>query len=280
MNRIIRITTLVENTAFGRGILAEHGLAFWVDTGSRRVLFDTGQGMVLWNNANKLDLPLGSTDAVAFSHGHYDHTGGLVSILETGSQPKVYAHPAAFRPKYARNDKGTIRDVGIPSSHKEKVHWQAKEIIWTEGPMEICEGLFVTGKIPRVTEFEDTGGQFFNDGQCQRPDPLIDDQAMFFESSQGTVVLLGCAHAGVVNTLQYIRQLTDSKPLHTVIGGMHLVKASRDRIKQTIEGLFLLKVQRLGPAHCTGVRAMMELWNALPGKCFPCVTGTNLEFEA
>jgi 7,8-dihydropterin-6-yl-methyl-4-(beta-D-ribofuranosyl)aminobenzene 5'-phosphate synthase len=144
---------------------------------------------------------------------------------------------------------------------------------------EIYEGIFMTGPIPRTTPYEDVGGRFFLDDACTQPDPLADDQALFIESPQGINVILGCAHAGVVNTLQYIQQVTKGKPIHTVMGGMHLLAASPDRIDQTIAALRQMGVQRIGPAHCTGCAATAALWTAFPGKCFSCSTGSGITLE-
>lgn len=113
------------------------------------------------------------------------------------------------------------------------------------------------------------------DEACTQPDPLEDDQSVFFDTVDGTVVLLGCAHSGVINTLHYIRQLTDNRPIHTVIGGMHLVGASSRRTERTIEELKQLGIRRFAPAHCTGMPATVALWNAFPGQCQPCPVGTT-----
>ena len=280
MSRVLRITALVENTARGRGILAEHGLAIWIEVDSQRTLFDTGQGVVLRHNARELGVRLRSADHVVLSHGHYDHTGGLRHVLRTATHPRVYAHPAAFSLKYARNDDGTSRDISAPGTDEATVRKQAEELIWTKEATEIGGGLCVTGQIPRMTGFEDTGGPFFLDQECRHPDPLADDQAVFFDSAQGTVVLLGCAHAGVVNTVQHIQRLTNGRPIHTVVGGMHLVSASQQRLDRTIGALRQLHVQRLGPAHCTGMAATIKLWSAFPDRCFPFTAGSHMEFDA
>ncbi len=273
-----RITVLVENTTAQRGLLAEHGLALWIEIASRRILFDTGQGHVLSGNARRLGLRLELTDAIVLSHGHYDHTGGLSDALRSARRTKVYAHPAAFTPKYARDADGTARDVGLPFPHEQKVHKRA-QLIAVEGPTEVCEGLRLTGPVPRRTDFEDTGGPFFKDNGCREPDELVDDQAAFLEASAGTVVILGCAHAGVINTLHYVQELTGNHPIQTVIGGMHLASAGPERMDKTVAELGRLNVRRLLPCHCTGFAAMARLWNEFPGRCAACPVGTVVELE-
>lgn len=275
----VSITVLVENTAEGRGLMAEHGLALWIDDGSQCVLFDTGQGGVLLANAYRLGIDLSRLDAVVLSHGHYDHTGGLADALRGRHPSAIYAHPDALKPKFGRNKDGTGRSIGISDTVERAVHRHRDRLVVTEKPTAIGNGFMVTGTVPRVTEFEDTGGPFFLDTQCHTPDPLNDDQAVFFNSPRGTVVLLGCAHAGVINTLHYVRQLTGQRPIHAVLGGMHLVGASDERVSRTIDALRDMNIERLGPAHCTGRAATAALWDALPDRCFPVHVGTRVEFD-
>lgn len=155
---------------------------------------------------------------------------------------------------------------------------ESDTLCWTSRPQEVVPGLWVTGAIPRVTDYEDVGGPFYLDGFRNRPDPLLDDQALFFESEKGLVVVLGCAHAGVVNTLCYIKDLTGQNRFYAVLGGMHLVSATPERIARTIEVFRTYDVARIGPAHCTGTQATAQLWHEFPDRCFNCSVGDKIEF--
>jgi len=274
----LKITVLAEDTANKRGLLAEHGLSFLIESGRNKFLFDTGQGLALRHNTEKLNVNLKTINAVVLSHGHYDHTGGLTFALNGMNCPRLYAHPEAFSLKYARNPDGSAREVGMTAGNKITAG-ELAEIVLVEEKTEIAEGLFLTGPVPRTTDFEDTGGAFFTDPDCQIPDDLPDDQALFAETKNGTAVILGCAHSGVINTLRYIQALTDNRPIHTLIGGMHLLSASPERMDQTVAELRRFNVQRLIPCHCTGLAATVRLWNELPGKCETCPVGTSFSIE-
>lgn len=205
MSQKISITVLVENSVHERGLKAEHGLAWHIQFGSHQVLFDTGQTNLLVENARQLGIGLDRLDAIVLSHGHYDHTGGLAAVVAASSCPPVFLHPAAREPKFSLQPDGTPRFIGLPeASHAFLMHHQAR-IIETRTCTEVVKGLFVTGEIPRHTPYEDPGGRFFLDERATQPDLVRDDQAVFFDTSDGVVVLLGCAHAGVVNTLDYIQ---------------------------------------------------------------------------
>jgi 7,8-dihydropterin-6-yl-methyl-4-(beta-D-ribofuranosyl)aminobenzene 5'-phosphate synthase len=274
----IKITALVENTAAGRGLLAEHGISFLIESGNKKLLFDTGQGQALKHNAQCLGIHLESVDSIVLSHGHYDHTGGLSDVLSLAKQPRVLVHSQAFAPKYARSADGSARDVGMVELTRQDVRSMAN-VNWVYAPIEIGEGAWCTGPIPRTNKYEDAGGPFFKDKECQMPDEIPDDQAVFLETKSGTVVILGCAHAGIINTLHFIRTLTASRRIHAVIGGMHLLNANSQRMEATISELRNLGIERLMPCHCTGFAAVARLWNEFPGRCEAIPVGTIIRFE-
>jgi 7,8-dihydropterin-6-yl-methyl-4-(beta-D-ribofuranosyl)aminobenzene 5'-phosphate synthase len=276
----LRITVLVENTARGADLLAEHGLAFWIEADGRRILFDTGQGKALLSNAEHLGISLDTAEFVVISHGHYDHTGGLKPLLELAKQFAVCLHPAALATKYAKEKAPPHRDIGIPGLDEQTLCRKTRRLLWTQGPTELIAGVHVTGEIPRRNDLEDTGGPFFRDPACADPDLLIDDQALYLETPTGLVVVLGCAHAGVVNTLDYVAEISGYDRIYAVLGGMHLVGATQRRLEATVDALERYGVQEVGPAHCTGIRAASYLWWQSAFECFECSVGTTFAVEA
>jgi 7,8-dihydropterin-6-yl-methyl-4-(beta-D-ribofuranosyl)aminobenzene 5'-phosphate synthase len=154
--------------------------------------------------------------------------------------------------------------VGMPSAAIQSLN--TRPVKWVESWTQISQGVFVTGSIPRQNTFEDTGGAFFLDSDCRIQDTLPDDQALVLESAKGIIVILGCAHSGVVNTLDYISLKTAQKKIYAVIGGMHLGNASQQRLSYTAEILKQYDVQILIPLHCTGTNAIQYLRNTLSEK--------------
>lgn len=277
---MLSITVLVENTANRLNLLAEHGLAFWIERDGRRILFDTGQGLAMQHNAAVLGIDLSAVDEIALSHGHYDHTGGLAAALSNFRQAKVYAHLAAFRTRFVKDHDGQVRPVGAPVESRDWLSSRVGQMIATRGgPVGLGGGIWLTGEIPRRNEYEDTGGAFYLDEACTAADLVIDDQAMFIETTKGLVVLLGCAHAGVVNTLEHIRAATGEARIHAIMGGMHLLAAGERRMAETAARLSSLNIEHVGLGHCTGFAAMARLHRELPSRCFHCVTGTRLVFD-
>jgi 7,8-dihydropterin-6-yl-methyl-4-(beta-D-ribofuranosyl)aminobenzene 5'-phosphate synthase len=275
----VTVTTLVENSVNVAGLRAEHGLSFLIRIGGRKLLFDTGQTDLLLHNAQKMGLTLNDVDAVVLSHGHYDHTGGLEAICGVAPQARFFAHPGVLTSKFAANADGTSRFIGLSPGSVELLRSSEGRMTWTAKPTEVLPGVFVTGEVIRTNLFEDAGGKFFLDAGCTRPDPLLDDQALYLDTARGLVVILGCAHAGVVNTLAYIRDLTGNRPFHAVIGGMHLLTARPERMKATLEALQRWEPDRIYPAHCTGIAATARLWSTFPESCSGCPVGTSLLFE-
>lgn len=274
----VTITVLVENRARGRHVLGEHGLSFHIEAGEHRVLFDTGQGRAIRNNAEVLGIDLQHLDAIVLSHGHYDHTGGLPMLPAPTAPRRIFLHPSAMEKKFIRHGDGSIHDVGLPGSARAALEENSSSLVWTREPTEVVGNVLVTGEIPRHTAYEDVGGAFFTDEGGTQPDPLPDDQALAVRTPRGVVLLLGCAHAGVVNTIDHAANLLGEGQFHAVIGGMHLLNAPRERIQATLEALDRYDVRLIGPCHCTGINATATLWLHATERCGECAAGTVLEF--
>ncbi|HOX39695.1 MAG TPA: MBL fold metallo-hydrolase [Candidatus Brocadiia bacterium] len=277
MSNSLRITVLIENKSSGPGLKAEHGLSMWVETGGFRFLFDTGQSSAFISNAAQLGIKVADADAVAISHGHYDHTGGLGALLKAFKPPAFHLHPNARRERYIRMGDPPHKSIGMPSHSLEEIGRVGIKAQWTTAPTRLTEKIGLTGPVPRLTDFEDVGGPFFMDAACGIPDDICDDQAAWVETEDGIVVLLGCAHSGVVNTLDYVSGILGERRIKAVIGGMHLLLADERRLRETISALRRYKVGLLAPCHCTGDHAIAYIREHFAGEVLQLGGGSRLQ---
>lgn len=273
MIRQLTITQLVENSAGGPGLLGEHGAAFLVVADERYLLFDTGQGLALRHNAERLGLPLAQVEAIALSHGHYDHSGGLLTALELTGAVDLYLHPAALRPRYNRQG----RAIGAPVQ-EETLRPLVRRLVASREPTIIAPGILLTGEIPRRHPIEDAGGPFYWDASRTQPDDIPDDQALVIDTVEGLAVLFGCGHAGVANTLDWIRTLYPDRPLYALIGGLHLLRADAARLDFTVQTLAEHGMVYLAPNHCTGLAGICQLRQRFPEQFRESPAGTVHRF--
>ncbi len=252
----IQITTLSENTAHTTRILAEWGLSILVEADGHRILLDTGSSFSAAYNAIALGVDLSQIDKIVFSHGHFDHTGGLLHILEMMKrQTEVIAHPDIWAAKYGRRPGEKEQYAGVPFP-KEAAESSGASFKLTREPVWISENIVTSGEIPMLTEYEEIDPILYIKEKGElKPDPLWDDQALFIKCEKGLIIILGCAHRGVINTIKHAQNLTGIESIYAVIGGTHLVRASPQRMDLTIAELLSFGIQRLGACHCTGLAA-------------------------
>lgn len=275
----LRITVLADNYAAAPNVLAEHGLSMLIEADGRRILFDTGQGRVLSDNLSALGISLDPLDALVLSHGHYDHTGGLPAVLSEFRTGAVFVHPAALERKFAWRERPPFRSIGIPAHSYEALKGVQDRVVWTRAATEVVPGVWCTGEIPRKRQDEPRARLFFLDEEGREFDPLLDDQALFLETKRGLVIVAGCAHAGVVNTVEHICRLTGRDELHALIGGLHLGRASQEQLEETGNALDRVHCRMLAPCHCTGMNAHAFLRTRFHSLVQDMGAGSRLVFD-
>ncbi len=248
---MIKITTLVENTATKARFRAEHGLSMLIEKNGEFVLWDTGQTDAIIHNAKLLGIDLKRIETVALSHGHYDHVGGLKHLLDY-TKPAIYAHPEIFRKRYSKlSDDGKLRYIGIED--REFYESKGAKFILTDKPTEIADGIFILGFEQMHTDFEEVDRNFVyeKDGELVK-DEVEDDTTLVLELEDGIFLLFGCAHRGIINIIDDAEEIF-GKPVVGFLGGTHLGPASEKQRERTIEELKNRPhIGIMGPSHCTG----------------------------
>ncbi|MBM9537272.1 MBL fold metallo-hydrolase [Desulfobulbus alkaliphilus] len=271
-----RMTVLCENSvASPHGLIGEHGWAVHLEAGPHRLLLDTGQGMGLLTNSRVLGIDLRQLDGIVISHGHYDHTSGLPDALNMSGPINVYIHPESFVDRYWLKD-DACREIGIRYK-KEYLESLGARFQAVTAFTEIFPGIYLTGEVPKVTEFEppDSTMKIRSADGAWEQDALRDDLSLVVTTDQGLVVLLGCAHAGLINILTHVNAMLPDQPIHTVIGGTHLGFADAAQFEATVAALHQFGVQRLGASHCTGLANAARLQQHLGEHFFFAAAGTQ-----
>lgn len=258
-----RVTILTDNVVPGKSeLIGEHGFSAYIETGSGNFLFDTGRGKSVVHNALALQKDLASINKIAISHGHGDHTGGLPEVLRIQGKKKidVYAHPHIFLYKYRlQNREETYGNIPFTRGHLEKM---GARFIFNEGYVEIEDGVFLTGEVPRETPFEggDMADRFVRlEGGKIIPDSIQDDQSIAIHTDKGLMVVLGCAHAGIINTLNHIIKKSGSDKIYCIVGGTHIGFSGEVQLRESIRALKSYNIQHLVPSHCTGLEAITRI---------------------
>ena len=255
------LTILVDNIVPGKSeTLAEHGFSVYLETSKGNFLFDTGRGKAIIHNAVECKKDLKRLKKVILSHGHADHTGGLPEVLRFHDQIDVLGHPDIFISRFRMDGSGNRKYSGIPYA-KGYLEKKGARFVFNTGSVEIENGIYLTGEVPRTTKFEaaDMKNRFAERMGEIVPEVISDDQAMVIKTKEGILIILGCAHSGVINTINHAVKITNVDTIFGIVGGTHLGFSKEAQLKETIEVLKTYQIQNLIPAHCTGLSASIRL---------------------
>jgi len=259
-------------------LLAEHGLSLLMEITSRgeksSFLLDTGStGAAIAHNSEKMGINLKGLGGIFISHNHKDHTTGLETVLaKTGPVP-VFIHPYGFYTKWVKSRRNRLEKDRLAGLGAQ---WRAEE-----GPQAMSPSLLTTGTVPRVTDFEEIIGQsdrkVEKDGAMEA-ERFLDDGALVMKvKGKGLAIVTGCAHSGIINTIEHAQKLGGNEKIYALIGGFHLTQGSPERITKTILALKEKQIRYLVPLHCTGFEAMASMWQAFPETYVIPSVGTRVE---
>lgn len=280
----VQITVLIEDSESPAKphLKSKHGLSFFIkakiDDSEVTIMMDTGPTPEdLLHNVAAMDINLQNVDVIALSHGHYDHTGGLIAALKRmKKRVPVIGHPTVFGPKLKIMPH--LKFIGAPFIASE-VESAGGVPLLTADSVKIADGITVTGEVPRITAFESVRGFWNVHNRKFVEDKMLDDQSLVIDvEGKGLVVVAGCAHAGIINTIKYAQKITGNSRVYAVLGGFHLGNAENERIQATVDELEKLDPKFVGPCHCTGKKAVKKIAEAFGDRCQPLHTGDIIEF--
>ena len=275
------VTVLCENSVGEIGLIGEHGFSSFIERADEKFLFDTGPGMSLPHNVKALMKGLPGVSEIMLSHGHRDHTGGLKWAVEQVPGVEIVAHPDIFIEHMAANPKKPDeqpRRVGC-AFDQESLEQLGARFRFVSLTTELRPGLwFVTG-IKRKPDQQPHDPRLVTpEGERLISDPMTDDASLLFERQGPPVLLLGCAHAGVMNILDHLEQEMGINKLYAVLGGTHLKFFSPEYIPRVIDRLEAFSVELVGVSHCTGWKAQVELAKHFGDRFVPASVGSSFVF--
>jgi 7,8-dihydropterin-6-yl-methyl-4-(beta-D-ribofuranosyl)aminobenzene 5'-phosphate synthase len=277
----LKITTIIEDASNSTYLLGQKGLSILIETGKHNFLIDTGASSFVTHNVEELGINLDLVETIILSHGHFDHTGGLQAILRKMKKKstQIVAHPEAWGLKYRKkNNKEEYNYIGIPFRPEELERYGAQFEL-TAKPTWLTEDIAVSGEEPMTTSFEHLVKYFYVKKNNEYIlDSCMDDQSVYIRTELGLIIILGCAHRGMINIIKHAQQLMKTDKVYMIIGGTHLGPAPEEQIISTIKALKDIDIQWLGVSHCTGLKVAAKLSEIFKEKFFFNNTGTIIKF--
>jgi 7,8-dihydropterin-6-yl-methyl-4-(beta-D-ribofuranosyl)aminobenzene 5'-phosphate synthase len=275
-----RITILCENLVGRLVASGEHGFSAFIETDKGNYLFDTGSGRSIVPNSLTLNKDLKSIRKIFLSHGHYDHTGGLSEVLKLKGKVNVHAHSHVFLDRIAvfkEEGREIKRFIGI---HYKKSYLESlgAHFVFNTDFTEVEKGLFLTGEVPRQTNFEKPDPRLFSemDGAMTH-DLFLDDQSLILDTDKGIVLILGCAHSGMINIIHHVINKMGKEKFHAILGGTHLDFLTPEQLEESIKSLKRMEIGKIGVSHCTGMKAAFRLQQEFGDRFFYGCVGSVLE---
>ncbi|MHA2080161.1 MAG: MBL fold metallo-hydrolase [Candidatus Thorarchaeota archaeon] len=292
----VEIRILADGNVQMRRVIGEAGFAALVkvrydDSSEFQFLFDTAGGTpTLEHNVgvmkDQLGRNLSSIEMIVLSHGHWDHVAGVLSVISMIGRPvPVLCHPDALLHKIFTSDDGKRHEIGIHEYYNEAELETKTEVIATKDPYKVADGIMTTGVVPRTNDVEKLTGNLqkivtVRNGK-ETPDLIEDDLSVIFHMKDDSVVILtGCCHSGIVNTVEHAINQTGSSSVIGIVGGFHLHDASKVRLEKTTERLGKLPLQTLAACHCTGLRGKAAMMMAFDDKFKNAGVGSTFKFES
>ncbi len=279
---MIKISLLSENYSRKRYIKGEHGLSIWIEKDGKNILFDTGQSELFSHNARKMGIDISKADMLVLSHGHYDHTGGVPEFCRINEHASIYIHRDAFKKRFFGQQKNGI-NIGIPWAEQEEGVWEVpfERLILNREPVNLNDGIFLSGEIPSTVPFEEVPGNFYIDDGKENisRDMIIDEQMLIIKGNRGIYIFAGCSHAGIINCIKYAHKLFPDDRIVCVTAGMHLESVSDLRLQLTMQHFLEMEIDTVIPLHCTGMMRICEIKRFLKERCKCINVGDELILE-
>jgi 7,8-dihydropterin-6-yl-methyl-4-(beta-D-ribofuranosyl)aminobenzene 5'-phosphate synthase len=275
-----RITILCENLV-GRLVgSGEHGFSVFIETDRGNYLFDTGRGQSIVANSLALGKDLRTVQKIFLSHGHYDHTGGLPEVLKLKGRVDVHVHPDVFIDRiHVLQEEGQEkkRFVGLPFK-RSYLEFLGAHFLINKEFTEVENEMFLTGEVPRRTAFEKADQRLFAERNgILGQDIFADDQSLVIDTGGGLILILGCAHSGLVNIIKHVLEKTGKEKFQAILGGTHLDFLTSAQLEETVGVLRKMNIERMGASHCTGMKAAFRLHQEFGDRFFYGCVGSVLE---